>query len=76
MQFPKKNERRKVMIDKESYIKGKGLSCPFCEAESVQGGFIQIEAGKAFQEMGCTECEGAWQDVYELIDIIPYKREG
>ena len=64
------------MIDKESYIKGKGLSCPFCEAESVQGGFIQIEAGKAFQDMGCTECEGAWQDVYELIDIIPYKREG
>ncbi len=64
------------MIDNESYIKGKGLSCPFCEAESVQGGFIQIEAGKAFQEMGCTECEGAWQEVYELIDIIPYKREG
>ena len=64
------------MIDKESYIKGKGLSCPFCEAESVQGGFIQIESGKAFQEMGCTECEGAWQDVYELIDIIPYKRKG
>jgi hypothetical protein len=64
------------MIDKESYIKGKGLSCPFCEAESVQGGFIQIESGKALQEMGCTECEGAWQDVYELIDIIPYKREG
>ena len=52
------------MIDKESYIKGKGLLCPFCEAESVQGGFIEIEAGKAFQ------------DVYELIDIISYKREG
>ena len=63
------------MIDKESYIKGKGLSCPFCEAESVEGRFIQIEAGKAFQEMGCPECKGAWQDVYELIDIIPYKKE-
>ena len=63
------------MIDKETYIKGGGLLCPFCDAESVQGGFIQIEAGKAFQEMGCTECEGSWQDIYELIDFIPYKEE-
>ncbi len=64
------------MIDKESYIKCKGLSCPFCEAESVQGGFIQIEAGKAFQEMGCTECDETWQDVYELIDIITQPVDG
>jgi Zn-finger nucleic acid-binding protein len=63
------------MIDKESYIKGKGLSCPFCETELVEGRFIQIEAGKAFQEMCCIECEGVWQDVYELIDIIPYQRQ-
>ena len=59
------------MIDKESYIKGKGLSCPFCKAESIQGGFIQVDSGKAIQEMGCLECDGAWQDVYRLVDIIP-----
>jgi hypothetical protein len=63
------------MLDKETYIKGKGLLCPFCEAESVQGGFIQIEAGKAVQEMGCAECEGTWQDVYVLSDVIIYKEE-
>ena len=63
------------MLDKESYIKGKGLSCLFCEAESVQGGFIEIEAGKAFQQMGCTECDGTWQDVYKLSDVITYKEE-
>ena len=59
------------MIDKDSYIKGKGLSCLFCGTESVQGGFIQVDAGKAFQEMGCLECEASWQDVYRLVDIIP-----
>ena len=63
------------MIDKESYIKGGGLFCPFCDAESVQGGFTDIEAGKAFQEMCCSECEGTWQDVYELSDVITYKGE-
>ena len=60
-----------TMIDKQAYIKGKGLSCPFCGAESIQGGFIHIEAGKAFQEMGCSECAGTWQDVYQLVDVIP-----
>jgi hypothetical protein len=59
------------MIDKNAYIKGEGLACPFCGSESVQGGFVQIEAGKGFQEMSCAECEGAWQDVYQLVDVIP-----
>ncbi len=58
------------MLDKKTHIKGKGLSCPFCGSSSIQGGFIEIEAGKAFQRMGCTECEAEWQDVYELIDMI------
>ena len=59
------------MIDKQLHIKGKGLSCPFCGSSSIQGGFIEIETGKAFQKMGCTACEAHWQDVYELIDMIP-----
>ena len=59
------------MIDKKAYIRSKGLVCPFCKTESVQGGFIQVEAGKAFQEMNCLECENRWQDVYQLIDVIP-----
>ena len=58
------------MLDKNAYIQSKGLACPFCKAESIQGGFIQIESGKAFQEMGCTECERRWQDVYRLVDVI------
>ena len=60
------------MLDKKAHIKGKGLSCPFCGSSSIQGGFIEIEKGKALQGMGCTECEAHWQDVYELIDINTY----
>jgi len=59
------------MLDTQTHIKGKGLSCPFCGSLSIQGGFIEIEEGKAYQRMGCTECEAHWQDIYELINMIP-----
>ena len=59
------------MINKKTHIKEKGLICPFCESSSIQGGFIEIEEGKAIQQMGCADCEAKWQDIYELIDMIP-----
>ena len=57
------------MIDAKAYIKSKGLNCPYCGAESIQGGFVQVEAGEASQEMSCTECEATWRDVYELVAV-------
>ena len=65
--------RKKVkttMIDKQAYIKNKSVSCPFCAAESIHGGFVDIEAGKAFQETSCAECGEDWEDVYQLVDVI------
>jgi len=59
------------MLGRKAHIKQKGLSCPFCGSLSIQGGFIEIEEGKAFQGMKCTECEAHWQDVYKLIDMEP-----
>lgn len=59
------------MVDIQTYIKNKGVSCPFCETESIQGGFLEIEAGRASQEMSCIESGRDWQDVYQLVDIIP-----
>ena len=56
------------MLNKSAYIKGNGLTCPFCSAELIEGGLVQIDAGMAFQKMGCTECEETWQDVYKLVD--------
>ena len=58
------------MMRNDGYIKGKGLMCPFCRAEQVEGGFISVENGKAFQEIRCTECDGTWQDVYHLVDVV------
>jgi formate dehydrogenase maturation protein FdhE len=68
-------EELNAMIDKESYIESKGLACPFCGSESIQGGFIEIQAAEAYQEMGCRECERNWHDVYRLVDVMPEKSE-
>ena len=63
------------MIDKEQFIKAKGLTCPFCGSDCVEGGFVEVDAGKAFQEMGCTDREGKWQDVYRLVHVTPLEKE-
>jgi len=63
------------MIDKATYTKAKGLICPYCGAESIEGGFIQVEAGEAFQAMSCSQCNNKWQDVYHLVDVTPLGRE-
>ena len=59
------------MIDKGAYIKAKGRICPFCGREPTEGGFIEIEAGEAFQIMNCSICQNKWQDVYRLVDVVP-----
>ena len=66
-----KEERMPARIDKNAYIEGKGVTCPFCGSPQIEGGFVEIDAGKALQEIGCTECHESWQDVYELIDVVP-----
>ena len=63
------------MIDKATYIKAKGLICPYCEAQSIEGGFIEVQAGEAFQNMSCYQCRGKWQDVYHLVDVVPLGKE-
>ena len=63
------------MIDKGAYIKAKGLICPYCGAETIEGGFIQVEAGEAVQNMSCSQCQGKWQDMYRLVDVTPLGRE-
>ena len=57
------------MLDKKMYIKEKEFICPFCGSLSIEGGFVEIETGKAFQKMSCVECEARWQNIYELIDM-------
>jgi hypothetical protein len=63
------------MIDKATYIRAKGLICLYCGSEAIEGGFIEIDAGEAFQNMSCSQCRGKWQDVYRLVDVVRLGKE-
>lgn len=60
---------------KEQYIRSKGITCPFCGGDSIEGGFVEIDAGNAFQEIACNQCGSRWQDVYKLVDMVPIHKQ-
>jgi formate dehydrogenase maturation protein FdhE len=60
-------------MNKNAYIQGKGLFCPFCLSIPVEGSAIEIQAGTASQEMRCPECGKAWHDIYRLVDMVPFE---
>ena len=55
----------------EQYVQQKGLHCPFCNSVEFIGGSIEVSAGKASQEVTCSECGGAWLDEYQLVGFMP-----
>lgn len=57
---------RKVPASSEEYVKEGGNKCPFCGSTDIEGDQVTIDAGKAYQPVGCNDCEGEWTDVYKL----------
>ena len=52
--------------DFKAYVKKGGISCPYCGCEDVFGGFLEVDAGTASQEVICNGCEKRWRDIYTL----------
>lgn len=48
------------------YVEKFGLCCPACESKNLDSGSIQAEAGVAWQNVWCNDCNAKWQDVYSL----------
>jgi hypothetical protein len=70
MPKPKSDAQPKLSDDAvRHYIEGGGARCPFCESEQIEGGPVEIDYGRAFQEMGCIDCDKTWNDVYALTGI-------
>jgi hypothetical protein len=55
----------KTLTNKQ-YLKAKGRKCPNCHSTEIEGQEVNVEAGTAFQEMGCNECNASWMDTYVL----------
>ena len=56
------------MMSDQEYVAAGGLKCPHCGEGDIEGnGGVEIEAGTAWQEVGCGNCQKTWIDVYKLI---------
>ena len=53
-------------ITTEEYVAKKGLVCPHCGSTDIEGGHVVIDEGKAYQKVGCNECDKDWTDTYVL----------
>jgi hypothetical protein len=54
---------------KKKYLADGGVRCPFCRSENISGGFVEVDGGSAYQEIGCIDCDKAWVDIYDLVDV-------
>jgi hypothetical protein len=54
---------------KEKYLKHGGTHCPYCDGQDFEGGQVQLDAGCAWQELFCNDCEKEWADIYSLTDV-------
>ena len=55
--------------EEREYLATGAIHCPKCKGDEITGGFIEIDAGKAYQKMSCPDCETRWTDVYQLVGI-------
>jgi hypothetical protein len=56
--------------EKAEYLKGGRDCCPKCGCDIVEGGFVEIDEGRAFQEVSCNDCPAEWKDVYTINDVF------
>ena len=60
-----------MVATQEKYLTDGGQHCPYCNSCDFRGGGFEVSAGKASQEVTCTECGGAWLDEYQLAGFTP-----
>ena len=64
-----RNEMPLTEEARKQYLEKNGVDCPFCGSDEIEGGFVDIECGSAYQPVRCLRCEKRWNDVYALQDV-------
>ncbi len=56
---------------KQYYLEHRGVRCPFCHSQDIEGASVKIDAGSASQDITCLNksCGRYWTDIYRLVDI-------
>jgi len=58
------------MKHKAEYLAAGGVFCPFCKAPDIEGGPVEVNAGRTTQEMSCQKCSACWEDQYTLTNTV------
>jgi len=51
------------------YVESGGCRCPACGSHEITGDAVEIEKGRAVQQVYCEECTFLWKDIYRLDGI-------
>jgi hypothetical protein len=68
----KKTQTRPVrpldVFDTERYLKDPN-KCMFCGSTNIDAGFFEADGRVGSQKVKCSDCDGQWQDIFELTDV-------
>ena len=58
---------------KERYLKSSDDYCPYCGAQDIEGGAIEVDGGCAWQKIQCHACRVMWlpQSFGEIMEHVP-----
>jgi len=55
---------------REKYLRTRGVRCPFCGSERIEGGSFEGDGDTVWQDVECQACTRSWRDLYSLSDIL------
>ena len=59
-----------TMEQKRKYVQERFGHCPYCDADSIDGGSLDVDGNRVVQAVTCLACHRRWEDVYVLADIV------
>ncbi len=55
-----------MAMSDQQYVRLKGVKCPFCQSDEIEGHSFDVDENGAHQEISCQNCNAAWTDDYKL----------
>lgn len=52
------------------YLRWNGAYCLQCRQDQIEGEFVEVGGGKAWQRIHCLCCGKTWNDVYTLTGVL------
>jgi hypothetical protein len=54
------------LLTPQEYVAIRGVKCPFCCSDDLNGDDFNVDQGTCSQEISCLACGKGWHDIYQL----------